>query len=146
MQTRLCMAGVRRVEDFVAWQLCMELDDLVFELTSTGEVAKDFEFRRQIRKSAGGAAPNVAEGYKRFKPREFAHYLRIALASLAETFTHLERGRRRNYFTPEGLARASSLCRRATYMTNRLLQSKLRQIKAEEEERERNRKRRRRKP
>ena len=135
-QTR--MAGVRRVEDFVAWQLCMELDDVVFEITATGAVARDFDFCNQIRESAGGPAANIAEGYRRFGPKEFAKYLRIALGSLSETATHLERGRRKKYFTDEDFARALSLCRRAGYMTNRLLQSKLRQIAAMEAEKRQN--------
>ena len=94
-------------------------------------VAKDFDFCNQIRRSAGAAAPNIAEGFGRFTPREFARYLRIALSSLAETATHLERGRRRKYFSEEEQERAESLCRRARFMTKRLLQSKLRQIEAE---------------
>ena len=125
------MPGVRRAEDFVAWQLCMELEDFVVAITANGRVAKDFDFCNQIRRSAGAAAPNIAEGFGRFTPREFARYLRIALSSLAETATHLERGRRRNYFSEEEQERAESLCRRARFMTKRLLQSKLRQIEAE---------------
>ena len=134
------MPGVRRAEDFVAWQLCMELEDFVVAITANGRVAKDFDFCNQIRRSAGAAAPNIAEGFGRFTPREFARYLRIALSSLAETATHLERGRRRNYFSEEEQERAESLCRRARFMTKRLLQSKLRQIKSETTEKNRRRK------
>ena len=74
----------------MAWQLCMEFEDFVVAITANGRVAKDFDFCNQIRRSAGAAAPNIAEGFGRFTPREFARYLRIALSSLAETATHLE--------------------------------------------------------
>jgi four helix bundle protein len=140
------MAGVRKAESLIAWQLCMELEDLVFAITATGGVSRNFDFCDQIRRSSGAPAPHIAEGFGRFTPREFARYLRMALSSLGETQTHLERGRRRNYFTPEDHGKATTLCARAHYMTTRLLQSKLRQIAAEKNERDRAKRQRRKHP
>jgi four helix bundle protein len=108
------MAGVGRHEDLVAWQLCVELDALIFEATSTGPGARDFEWRDQIRGSAGSAAPNIAEGFGRFGPREFVRYLRIALGSLEETSTHLILARGRGYLTDPAHARLTTLCHTAT--------------------------------
>ena len=90
------------------------------------------EFLRSDLATVGGPPAHIAEGFARFKPREFVRYLRMALGSLAETRTHLERGRRRAYFTEEQHQAASSLLNRSTYMVTRLLQSKLRQLEAEE--------------
>jgi four helix bundle protein len=125
----------------VAWQLCVELDALIFEVTSTGPGARDFEWLDQIRASAGSAAPNIAEGFGRFGPREFVRYLRIALGSLEETSTHLVLGKGRGYFTDPAHARLTSLCHTATDMTTRLLNSKLRQIAKEDAERARKKRR-----
>ena len=126
-----CVSGVQRAEDLIAWQLCMELEDLVVSITAAGPVSRDFDFCDQIRRSAGSAAPTVAEGFGRFTPKEFVRYLRLALSSIAETETHLERGRRRNYFSEADHLKAVTLSRRARFMTTRLLQAKLRQIEAE---------------
>jgi four helix bundle protein len=129
------MAEVRRHEDLVAWQLCTELDALIFEATSKGPGARDFEWLDQIRGSSGSAAPNIAEGFGRFGPREFARYLRIAIASLKETSTHLVLGKGRGYLVDPTYARQAALCRAATDITTRLLNAKLRQIAKEEAER-----------
>ena len=118
----------RSPENLVAWQLCEELADLVVAITATGPVSKDFNFCDQIRRSSGGPGPNIAEGFGRFTPREFAHYLRIAVSSLMETRTFLLRGRRLGYWKPDVAAGALSLCDRALDITRKLLASKLRQI------------------
>jgi four helix bundle protein len=44
-------------------------------------------------KSARSAPSNIAEGFGRFRPREFAHFVRIARASLLETLNHLSEAR-----------------------------------------------------
>lgn len=140
------MAGVRRHQDLVAWQLCTELDARIFEATANGPGAKDFEWLDQIRASSGSAAPNIAEGFGRFGPREFARYLRIALASLKETSTHLVIGKGRGYLADPAHAQLAALCGAATDITTRLLNAKLRQIAREDAERARKRRRKPRRP
>lgn len=127
------MAGVRKPENLIAWQLCAELADLVRAITATGEVSGDGSFCDQIRRSAEAPATHIADASVRFSPREVIRYLRMALTSLAETRAHLERGRRRNYFTDEQQHAASSLLNRASFTILRLLQSRLRQLAAEAE-------------
>jgi four helix bundle protein len=122
------MPDTRKPENLMAWRLCMELADLVIAITATGEVSGDVDFCDRIRRSSGAPASHIAEGFIRFTPREFARYLRMALRSLAETRTHLERGRRRSYFTPDQQQTTSSVLNRATHMTLRLLQARQRQI------------------
>lgn len=81
--------GVRRFEDLVCWQLAQELSREVFAATASGPAATDFRFRDQIRDSAASAARNIAEGFGRFSPADFARFLRYAKGSLAETRHHL---------------------------------------------------------
>jgi four helix bundle protein len=135
------MAGVRRHEDLVAWQLCVELDALIFEATADGPGARDFAWLDQIRASSGSAAPNIAEGFGRFGAREFARYLRIAVASLDETSTHLVLGKGRGYLVDPTYARLTALCEAAMDITTRLLNAKLRQIAKEDAERARKKRR-----
>ena len=122
------MAIVRSAQGLIAWQLCEELGDLVVALIATGPAAKDFQFRDQIRRSATGPGPNIAEGFGRKSPKEFARFLGIALASLMETRTHLQRGERQNYWPPATSRQALSLCDRSLDMTRKLLAAKNRQI------------------
>jgi four helix bundle protein len=79
------MPIAHRYQDLVCWQLADELEQLVFELTATGPAAKDFKFRDQIRDSSCSATRNMAEGFGRFLPAQFANFLRIARGSLMET-------------------------------------------------------------
>jgi hypothetical protein len=42
------VAGVRRFQDLVAWQLCVEQCDVIVAITENGRAASDQEFRDQI--------------------------------------------------------------------------------------------------
>ena len=134
--------GVRKPEDLLAWQLCMELGTYVAEMVSKGPVSRDFKFCDQVRESSSAPAPHIAEGFGRWGAKEFARYLRMAVSSLMETQTHLEYGRVRNYFTPQEHSDAVTKCDRALRVTKALLQSKLRQVREEERRKKQKRPRR----
>jgi four helix bundle protein len=89
--------GVRRYQDLAAWQLARELERGVFAFTAKGSMTKDFEYCRQIRKSSSSAPRNIAEGFGRYYPREFARFTRVALGSLNETKDHLDAGLEQSY-------------------------------------------------
>jgi four helix bundle protein len=55
----------------------------------------------------------VAEGFARYRPREFARFLRIAIGSLAETQNHLREAQRRKYLEQEDFDKLWRLSRRA---------------------------------
>jgi len=112
------MAGVKRYEDLVCWQLSYELQQQVFAITET---CHDFDFRSQIRDSARSAPRNIAEGFGRFEPREFRRFLRIARGSLTETHHHLRDGRDQGYLDDATHDRLSKLTVRATIATTRLM-------------------------
>ena len=83
------MAGVKHHEDLVAWQLSESLRQAVVALLAKSAVARHGEFCDQIGRSSRSAPSNIAEGFARYKPRDFARYMRIALGSLGETQNHL---------------------------------------------------------
>jgi four helix bundle protein len=128
------MAGVRRYEDLDCWKLAMELADLFDAMTSEGEAAKDFAFRSQLRRSGTKAPAQIAEGFLRFRPADFANFLRMARASLGEAQTHLERGRRRSYWSEETVASARKLSDRALGATTRLMNDRLAAAVAEQQQ------------
>ena len=55
----------------------------------------------QLDRTSESPAPNIAEGFARFYPRDNARFVRIALGSLAELLNHLSRARARRVITPE---------------------------------------------
>ena len=122
--------GVRDFRDLVAWQLAYELRCEVFAVTATGGAARDFKFRDQIRDASASAPRNIAEGFGRFGPREFARFLAIARASLIETRHHLIDGRDRGYIDSAAADRLSNLARAAIKATTGLMLTKLRQARA----------------
>src|SRR5678816_2678742 len=93
----MSIVGVRRFEDLVAWQLAHQLSLEVFAATETGPSSKDFKFRDQVRDSAASAGRNIAEGFGRFSPGDFARFLRYARASVLETRNSLIEGRDKGY-------------------------------------------------
>lgn len=84
--------GVKHFSELVAWQLARELRKAVYKLLARPAVRHDFDFVQQLRSSARGPARNIAEGFGRFRPRDFSRFLTIASASLDETENHLEDG------------------------------------------------------
>jgi four helix bundle protein len=115
------VAGAKRYQDLVVWQLSYELQREVFAITAIGAVARDFKFRDQIRDSSASATRNIAEGFGRFRPAEFARFLDIARGSLTETHHHLRDGHDRGYFTDFDHSRLSLLAGRAAIAVTRLI-------------------------
>ena len=81
--------SVTRFEDLIAWQKARELTRRVYEITRTGEFAKDFRLSGQIQSAAVSIMSNIAEGFERSGLREFHQFLSTAKASCAELRSQL---------------------------------------------------------
>jgi four helix bundle protein len=127
--------GVRDFRDLVAWQLAETLKCEVLSFTESGPAARDLRFRDDIRASSASAPANIAEGFGRFTPGQFATFLGYAKASLVETQNHLIDARDRRYIDARLFSRLWNLAKAAERATTNLLRSKLRQ--AQEERRRR---------
>ena len=114
------VGGARTFTELDAWKLANELKLGVYGLIREGDASRDFEFRNQIRNAAASAPRNIAEGFGRYVPRDFAQYLRIANGSLMETSNHLQDGVDRGYFRPEQVCELLTLARRASAATTSL--------------------------
>jgi four helix bundle protein len=131
---------MEKIDDYkklVAWQLTMELGDLVDDMTSQPPASEDPDFCKQILKASAKAAPQVAEGFLRYRPKESAYYYRIARASLGEAQSHLLRGRHRKYWSEEVFKKAWDVSEGALKTTTGLLASRLRAIEEEEQRKRR---------
>jgi four helix bundle protein len=107
------MTGFTKPEDFDAWQLSWELKERVVAFTATNPAARDFKFCEEILKSARSAPDNIAEGFYRFNPPDFANFVRIAKGSLGELRNQLKHAHARKYVSDEEFSDMSRLCRRA---------------------------------
>ncbi|MSO61915.1 MAG: four helix bundle protein [Acidobacteria bacterium] len=65
------MAGFRDFREIVAWQLARELKLIADALVSKPDVARRFKFCDQLSDAARSGPRNIAEGFARFKHREF---------------------------------------------------------------------------
>lgn len=83
------MATFKRFEDIQAWQKARALTKIVYLTSYSGEFGKDFDLRRQIRRSCMSIMANIAEGQGRRTDKDFAHFLNMSLGSVAETKSHI---------------------------------------------------------
>jgi four helix bundle protein len=120
---------VRDFRGLVCWQLSRELKCEVFAFTSEGPASHDFKCRDQIRDSSASATSNIAEGFGRFTPGEFAQYLKWARASLMETQDHLIDGHDRRYLSDRLFSRLSNLAAAALKTTTNLMLTKQQQAR-----------------
>jgi len=114
------MAGARRFEDLIVWQLAVRIRNRIYVLTDDESVSRDFKFCNQIRDSSASAPRNIAEGFFRFNPAEFAYFLNVAKSSLGETQNHLLHGKERKYFNDKDFTDLWRLTCRALKAANRL--------------------------
>ena len=83
------MPTFKRFEEILAWQRSREVTKLVYSATKTGNFAKDFGLRDQIRRASVSIMANIAEGFARRSDKDFANFLNISRSSAAEVQSHL---------------------------------------------------------
>jgi four helix bundle protein len=83
------MSKIERFEDIEAWQLSRAITNRIYELTKTGEVARDFALVNQIRRASLSVLSNIAEGFERNGDKEFVQFLTVAKGSCGEVRAQL---------------------------------------------------------
>jgi four helix bundle protein len=107
------MTVMHRYQDFKAWQLARDLSRKVMAMTSDGTAHRDFKFRDNMRDAADSAQRNFPEGFGRFAPGDFAHFLDHSRASLLEVKNAIAEGLERGYFREDDCLDADALATRA---------------------------------
>jgi four helix bundle protein len=74
----------------------------------------DLRYRSQILEAARAVAKNIAEGFMRRSPLQFASFLDYAVASLAEAEDRLRDGIEEGYFSAQTSEPALVLAKRCT--------------------------------
>lgn len=78
------MAKVSRFEDLKCWPKARELVRVIYQITSTASLSKDYRLVDQLRSAAVSIMSNIAEGFSRYHAKEFIRFLDIAQSSAAE--------------------------------------------------------------
>ena len=76
---------MQKFTELMVWQRSHKLTLEVYRLTSRFPADERFGITSQMRRAALSVPTNIAEGAKRISGSEFARFLNIAEASLAET-------------------------------------------------------------
>ena len=106
------MYGAKSCDELEVYQLAVSLRREVVKLTARYPVNRDYKFVDQIRNAARGGPRNISEGFSRFVPTEFRHFLSYAKASIDETRTHITDGYESGYFTDQESKALLELIRR----------------------------------
>src|SRR5690348_13991118 len=109
------MLPAKRFDELIAWQRMYEFDLEVSKLAETSPIA--FDVRDQIKDAANSAARNVAEGFARYHPDEFARFLDFTRASATEVRSCLRKAREGGYISDRDFERLDSLARRGLSAT-----------------------------
>ena len=92
----------KQFEDLRIWQEARVLAGSVYRDFGFGTPCeRDFGFRDQIQRAGVSVMNNIAEGFERFSPAEFAHFLSIAKGSCGEVRSMLYLAEDLHYTTAE---------------------------------------------
>ncbi len=107
------MAGLRDFRDFAAWQRAEELRMLVEEFLARPGLRVRFRRAQQLSDAAASAPRNIAEGFGRFKPKQFAQFVRIAKGSETEVLNILIEAQKAGLLSNPDFTRYEICTRRA---------------------------------
>lgn len=95
------MAGtIRSHRDLIVWQKVMDLRVEVYGLTKKFPQTETYRLVDQVTRAAASVPANIAEGYARDSPNDYARFLAIAKGSLMEVETFLQLAARLSYLVP----------------------------------------------
>ena len=80
---------INQFEEIEAWKLGRELTRAIYRVSKSGDFARDFALRDQIRRAVVSITSNIAEGFERGGNREFIQALAIAKGSAGEVRSQL---------------------------------------------------------
>ena len=103
----------RDFRDLAAWRLAVDLEEKAIALAARPAAARDATFRDQLTDAAGSAPRNIAEGFGRFKHKEFAYFVRIAKGSENETLNQFETAVKKGYLSKREFYDHEHLAKRA---------------------------------
>ena len=107
------MAVARDFNELEAWQLADQVRQEIDRVVKTPAFRTWPKLQEQLLDAADSACSNTAEGFSRFRPRDFARFVRVSRGSLSEILDRLFSARRRGLISQQDFELISSLARRA---------------------------------
>lgn len=80
---------ITRFEDIEAWQISRELARLVYAVTKTSRLSRDYGLKDQITRAAGSAMHNIAKGVDAGSNAECVKFLRYSQRACTEVQSQL---------------------------------------------------------
>jgi len=113
--------GVRDHRELNCWILSDQVRTRMFVLAQSSRQPHHRWLTDQLIRASSSACANIAEGFSRFNPKEFARFLTIAKASLSEVIEHLGPAVQLGIVTAEDASDIARLARRARGATTQLI-------------------------
>ncbi len=106
------------------WDKAINLAKKIYLLSADGDLAKDFGFRDQIRRSSVSIASNIAEGDESGTDKMANKFFHIAKGSSAELYTQIIIAEKIGYLNSEEKEDMLSECESISGMLYRLIESR----------------------
>ena len=75
---------VNSYKELTVWQKSVDLIKKVYKLAEQLPKSEEFNLKQQLKRAVVSVALNIAEGKSRRTAKDFAHFLNLSAASLAE--------------------------------------------------------------
>lgn len=115
------MAGFNDFREIVAWQLAHQLKLRVDLFLLSPDFRRHYRLADQLGDAVRSGPQNIAEGFGRYRHREFAQFVRIAKASEAEVLNHLIDAQDQRLITADEFEITGQVTRRAIKAANGLI-------------------------
>lgn len=97
------MSRIQSFKDLKIWQLGMDVLADAYELTKKFPREELYGLTSQIRRAAVSIPANIAEGFRRYHPKEHKQFLSIVMGSAAELETELLAAERLKFISQDDL-------------------------------------------
>lgn len=121
------MSYLKSYKELIVWQKSIKLVKEVFLLTDKFPKSETYGLISQMRRAAVSIPSNIAEGYGRKSPKEYAQFYSIAYGSTLELETQLIISKELSFIKPEDFRKVNSLLEEVAKMLNSLT-SKMRKL------------------
>jgi len=85
----MARATILSFKDLMVWQKAMKLAGRIYAASQSFPADERFGLVAEIRKTARSIPANIAEGKMRLSPKDFRHFISIALGSAGELHTQI---------------------------------------------------------
>ena len=110
-------------KDLIAWKRAMELAKTGYMLARRLPREENFALADQIRRSSVSIPSNIAEGYGRTSPKDYARFLSIARGSSYELETQLLLCVDLGYIQEMEIVTAIGLCKEIARILTKIIQN-----------------------